>query len=313
MRQQTTKGRRFWSDLYQVHPAADLFPMLSEDDVRKLGEDIKTNGLREPIILWSPGKDEDKNQPTYLLDGRNRLTAIELVTGQGTFEDGHFHPKGLPHFFGPRHEFEFETRWPGAGEQGSVVPGVDPYAYVISKNILRRHLTKEQQADLIVSVLKAQTDLASSARSVKRAGHGRVQGSTKDPLKAKAVEQAKQHGISQRTVEKALAKDNRLRRAGEAEKILSDGLAGLARGEQTVSEAKRKIMTVKIWNAEEAADRIDAAIDRELKSADNDERIYIGKRLQMRSHFLVRSKELPPGEREELDNGAGPTNSRSFV
>jgi hypothetical protein len=36
------KGRR---DHLPVHPAADLFPLMSEPELRELGEDIKKNGL----------------------------------------------------------------------------------------------------------------------------------------------------------------------------------------------------------------------------------------------------------------------------
>jgi hypothetical protein len=50
--------KKSWRDVYKVHPAADLFPMLPEDELRKLGEDIKANGLRSPIVLWAPGNNE---------------------------------------------------------------------------------------------------------------------------------------------------------------------------------------------------------------------------------------------------------------
>lgn len=76
---------------------------------------------------------------------------------------------------------------------------VDPASYIISKNILRRHLTKEQQAELIVKVMGTSTDFAKVARSVQRSSKGRVHGSTKDPIKEKVVEEAKKHGISKRT------------------------------------------------------------------------------------------------------------------
>ena len=49
-----------------VHPAAELFPMLRGDEMRALVDDIRANGLREP--LW---RDKDG----VLLDGRNRLAA----------------------------------------------------------------------------------------------------------------------------------------------------------------------------------------------------------------------------------------------
>jgi hypothetical protein len=77
-------------------------------------------------------------------------------------------------------------------------------------NIRRRHLTKEQQAELIVKAIdaakpKAPIDRATSARSFnptpKKKG-----GSTKDPVLDKAVTEAKKHGISKRTVQNARAK-----------------------------------------------------------------------------------------------------------
>ena len=47
------------------HPHATLFPLLQGDEFQALVEDIKANGLRQPIILY-------RNQ---ILDGRNRYRA----------------------------------------------------------------------------------------------------------------------------------------------------------------------------------------------------------------------------------------------
>ena len=58
-----------WRDILPVHPAADLFPLMSESELRELGEDIETNGLQSPIIIHD-GR---------LLDGRNRLDAMALM------------------------------------------------------------------------------------------------------------------------------------------------------------------------------------------------------------------------------------------
>ncbi len=43
-----------WRDVLPVHPAADLFPLMSHDELLELGKDIKKNGLESPIVLWSP-------------------------------------------------------------------------------------------------------------------------------------------------------------------------------------------------------------------------------------------------------------------
>ena len=67
-----------WRDFLPVHPAANLFPLMSPEELRKLGEDIDKNGLKLPIALWrAPGSEA----PAQLLDGRNRLDAIEAAIG----------------------------------------------------------------------------------------------------------------------------------------------------------------------------------------------------------------------------------------
>jgi hypothetical protein len=69
-------NRKSWRDVIRVHPAADLFPMMSKDELRELGEDIKKNGIRTPIVFWFPKGDPG---PRLLIDGRNRLDAAELA------------------------------------------------------------------------------------------------------------------------------------------------------------------------------------------------------------------------------------------
>ncbi len=50
----------------EVHEAANVFPMLPEDELAELAEDIKANGLIHEIVLDKDGA---------LVDGRNRLVA----------------------------------------------------------------------------------------------------------------------------------------------------------------------------------------------------------------------------------------------
>jgi hypothetical protein len=40
-----------WRDVLPIHPAAELFPLMSPGELRALGEDIKTNKLHEPVAL----------------------------------------------------------------------------------------------------------------------------------------------------------------------------------------------------------------------------------------------------------------------
>jgi ParB-like chromosome segregation protein Spo0J len=38
--------------MYEFHPLADIFPMLDDDELKALAEDIKAKGLTEPITLY---------------------------------------------------------------------------------------------------------------------------------------------------------------------------------------------------------------------------------------------------------------------
>jgi len=86
-----------------AHPAAELFPLMSEDEFHELTEDIRTNGLLEAIVLTPSGQ---------VLDGRHRLMACREAGIEPTFSTH-------------------------AG---------DPWIFVISANLHRRHLTDTQRA-----------------------------------------------------------------------------------------------------------------------------------------------------------------------
>ncbi len=169
-------SRATWRESLRVHPAADVFPLFSKQQLRELADDIEQNGLKAGVVLYS-----ETLSPVgaVLLDGRNRLDALELLG------DKIFDAAG-----------DVKKEW----YEKTLSLGYDPVAYVISANIRRRHLTKQQQADLIVAAVKAgKTHRAKSARWVK----GQT-GSTKDPVKAQVIEEAAKAGISERTATQAL-------------------------------------------------------------------------------------------------------------
>jgi hypothetical protein len=126
-----TKQSKSWRDVIEVHPAANLFPLMTPDELNVLAEDIKKNGLKTPVTLLKQGSDRH-----LLLDGRNRLDAMEAGGVQILARKG-----------------KFGHRWL---RRPTEVKGVDPYAYVISANLHRRHFTGEQKRQLIATVLKAQ-------------------------------------------------------------------------------------------------------------------------------------------------------------
>jgi ParB-like chromosome segregation protein Spo0J len=90
-----------------IHPAAAIFPMMSEEELQDLAADIKAHGLAHPIIIHENGDGQQ------LIDGRNRLRACEIAGVKPEFT--HFH-------------------------------GDDPRAFILSVNVARRHLSKGQQA-----------------------------------------------------------------------------------------------------------------------------------------------------------------------
>lgn len=115
---------------YEVHPAAEAFPMMSDDELKALAEDIKLNGLQNPIVLNHDG--------TVLLDGRNRYEACELANAD---------PVEIR--LGPHYT---ETQL------------VD---YIVSANIRRRHLN---QGQLAMIALNLESFFAEEAKKRQLAG-----------------------------------------------------------------------------------------------------------------------------------------------
>jgi ParB-like nuclease family protein len=136
-----TGTRCNWRDVMPVHPAADLFPRMSEQELRELGNDIKKHGLHSPITIY---KEVGADGVHYsMLDGINRLDAMELV---GIKFNLHFTKNGFWMIQSPKIPIDAAFRrcvWR------------NPLDFVLSANIKRRHLTAEQKRDLIEKVLKA--------------------------------------------------------------------------------------------------------------------------------------------------------------
>lgn len=63
---------------FEVHPAADAYPMIDGEEFTKLVDSVKRNGLREPIIL--------NHDRTILVDGRNRYRACEQAGVDPVYE-----------------------------------------------------------------------------------------------------------------------------------------------------------------------------------------------------------------------------------
>lgn len=106
---------------YEVHPAAELFPLMEGKEFAGLKDNIGRYGLREPVVLTPDGQ---------LLDGRNRGLACEELG------------------------FKPDTR----------IEHSEPWAFAISANVHRRHLTPSQLA-MVAARMAVRTNGQRSASS----------------------------------------------------------------------------------------------------------------------------------------------------
>jgi hypothetical protein len=144
-----TNTTKSWRDVLPIHPAADLFPLMKDTDpdaLRALGEDIKKNGLTSPIAIIVTKTPDGPRQYT-LLDGRNRLDAIERMTGAAvTITQEPIVPRS-------RIKEWTITAGEWMSDQVKIVEDVDPRAYVVSANIHRRHLDAETRQSLLIEAI----------------------------------------------------------------------------------------------------------------------------------------------------------------
>ncbi len=123
-------------DTLAVHPAAAIFPMMSDEEIGELGASIKKHGLREKIQVI-----RDATGGLMILDGRNRLEAIRRVLKKSDADIVK----------------EFVTVKVLAGAT------VTPEEYVLMANIERRNLTQPQRRELAgklaLMLSEAQRDL----------------------------------------------------------------------------------------------------------------------------------------------------------
>jgi ParB-like chromosome segregation protein Spo0J len=102
---------------YKIHPFADTLPMLPDEELQKLADDIKANGQRFSIVRWNG----------QVIDGRNRLRACEIAGVEPMFRDL---------------------------EKDTLPTDLDVAKSIISSNLMRRHLTSSERAVIAVELLE---------------------------------------------------------------------------------------------------------------------------------------------------------------
>jgi N6-adenosine-specific RNA methylase IME4 len=175
----------------EFHEIANLFPMMQPDELADLVNDIKANGLIEPIILY-----EDQ-----ILDGRNRF----LACGEAGVK---------PHY--------------------DYYKGNEPVAFVISKNLHRRHLNKSQEA-MIATTVKPMLAEEARKRQAIFTGNQYTSGVSElipEEQKGRSADKAGElFGVSGRYV-------------SDAEKIKNEApeyVEPIMQGEMTITRAKQEI------------------------------------------------------------------------
>ncbi len=149
-----------WRDRIKVHEAADLFPMMSDDELRELGEDIRKHGLKLNLAFFVNDRHinglhdmrgaadqaveierrKDRGE-LPLLDGRNRLDAMQIVC------------------------ILDEKRITALLKSAKICWADDQTAeaFVASLNAHRRHLKPEQKREIIAKLLKAHPEKSDRA------------------------------------------------------------------------------------------------------------------------------------------------------
>jgi N6-adenosine-specific RNA methylase IME4 len=223
---------------HDVHPAAELFPLLEGHQFDALVADIEEHGQRIPVMLTTlPDPSDPDDVIDVVLDGRNRYRACIKA--------------------GVRPHFEYYR-------------GTDPVQYVVSTNLHRRHLDESQRAMVAAKIAKlphggarqraqeAKTPLATptqaqaatmlnvSERSVRSARAVQERGT---PELAKAVEQGRVAVSTAATlVEMPAAKQREIGRMSDAEILAESRRINAERKNKRRVERNERIANVAAQN-----------------------------------------------------------------
>jgi ParB-like chromosome segregation protein Spo0J len=210
----------------EYHPYCLLFPPCTEAELQTLTEDIKQNGLLEPIVLLGE----------KILDGRNRYLAC-LQSGA-----------------------ELKT---------IEFTGDDPLAYVLSKNLHRRHLNESQRAMI-----------ASEIANLQHGGNNKKQSLNSgfaNPLQHKELRQKQKNGLS-----KNLSKVSQT----EAAKMLNVSRDSIQKASKLRKEASPKI----IQQIKEGKKTIHAALSE--KKSKPQKKTIVAKEPENQSSVTIKWQDL---------------------
>ena len=195
-------SKHFIAD-WLVHPAADLFPMMSGAEWDAFVDDVKANGIINHLIYWV-----DSDGVMWLIDGRNRAKAAEAL----------------------------KLKMPSKEWKGD-----DPVSWIISQNLHRRHLTPTQRS-IVSQGVEGHFKKQAEARHREGSRKGGLSDVTTTPNKAtqKLGEPSDRHDReAEAQAAKLLGISRETHRQGK--KVVKDGVPGLVdmcrQGEVSVAVA----------------------------------------------------------------------------
>lgn len=114
----------------RIHPLAELLPELEGEEFEDLVRDIAENGLIEKCsVIYGPDRKKEP-KPCVLIDGRNRLRALDACIERGLVEE----------------YLLSDWEW---NENGLDCKNIEEITkLVLSRNLLRRHLTPDQRVQI---------------------------------------------------------------------------------------------------------------------------------------------------------------------
>jgi hypothetical protein len=254
-----SKPEHNWRGFQQVHPAADDYELLGDDELKALAESIKDGGLRVPIQTRRVAGEER----FYVIDGRNRLDAMEKVLGWQIVDE-----KG---------------NWCGAL---AIVPGAKPnvqhkdnytheqiIAEIDDLNLHRRHLTESQRAMIAAKRRERAAEKKSfSEISDKLSKRGRPEGRPSKGILEARRQEAKKMKVSESSVE----------RAERVRKQAPEKVPEIMAGKKTIGKAVgelRKERKGKLLNGDDAEKAFD------LKAFEERIRQYLEGKKGLLNHF----------------------------
>ena len=147
-----------WRDILPVHPVCDIIPPNTRDKAIEIGRSIRKKGMLVAVVILAtpvdPVTNDNKKYTSELLDGITRLDGPALAGGKISIE---LDTNGIPVITSP--EFVIPTPNVIFDEDGTF----DAMDFVITTNVHRRHLKKDQWQKILDAVIAARPALSDHA------------------------------------------------------------------------------------------------------------------------------------------------------